>query len=149
MNHTALINTCQRLAQKATLGMNTILRRTLIPPINSTGVISKTGITVTPTPTGVIVESHLPSYAIFTDRGRRAGKRPPVKSLTDWCRRHGMAGKEYAVATNIAKHGTVGKHFTTPLQRMVEMLRKTIPSAIITDLSHRTWTSDIPKTIDM
>lgn len=149
MNRTALINTCQRLAQKATLGMNTILKRTLIPPINATGVISQTGITVTPTPTGVIVQSHLPSYAIFTDRGRRAGKRPPVSSLTAWCRRHGMAGKEYALATSIAKHGTVGNHFTTPLRRMVEMLRKTIPSAVITDLNHKSWTSNIPKEIDL
>lgn len=149
MNRTALYNTCLNLARKATLGMNTILKRTLIPPINSTGIISKTNLTVTATPTGVIVESHFPDYAYFVEHGRRAGKQPPVKSLTDWCRRHGMAGKEYALARNIGRYGTKGKHFLTPLDRMVEMLRKTIPSAVITDMSPRGWFTGIPKTIDM
>lgn len=150
MNITALIKTCRALANKATLGMNTILRRTLIKPINATGIISKTNITVTPTATGCIIESHLPDYAMFVNYGRRAGKRPPIRSLTDWCRRHGMAGKEWAVATNIGKRGTKGKYFVTPLKRMVGLLLATLPKAVITDLIHpKGFTSDLPKTIDL
>lgn len=150
MKLTALINTCQQLARKATAGENAILRRTLIKPINATGIISKTNITVTPTATGCIIESHLPDYAMFVNYGRRAGKRPPIRSLTDWCRRHGMAGKEWAVATNIAKHGTKGKYFVTPLKRMVGMLVATLPKAVITDiLTPKGFTSDLPKTIDL
>lgn len=150
MNITALINTCRALANKATLGMNTILRRTLIKPINATGIISKTNITVTPTATGCIIESHLPDYAIFTDKGRRAGKRPPIKPIKDWCLRHGMKGAEYAVATNIAKYGTKGTGFATPLRRMTAMLLATLPKAIVTDLlTPKGIATDLPKTIDL
>lgn len=149
MNKTALYNTCVNLARKATIGMDTILKRTLIPPINGSGIISKTNLTVTATPTGVTIESHFPDYAYFVEHGRRAGKQPPIRSLTAWCRLHGMAGREFALAKSIAKHGTRGKHFLTPLDRMVEMLRRTIPSAVITDMSPKGWFTGIPKTIDM
>ena len=149
MQHQALLNTCQQLASKATLGMSKILRRSLIPPINGTGIISKLNLTVTATKTGVLIESHFPDYAYFVEHGRKPGKQPPISSLTAWCARHGMRGKEYPLARSIGKHGTTGKHFLTPLQRMVDMLRKTIPSAVIKDMNPKGWITGIPREINI
>ncbi len=149
MKQSALLKTCQSLAKKATIGMTDILRRRLIPPINSTGIISHLNLTVIPTANGCVIESHFPNYAYFVEHGRRPGKQPPISSLTAWCARHGMSGFEYPLARKIAKYGTQGKHFLTPLNRMVDMLVKTMPRAVITDMNPHGWLTGIPKTVSI
>lgn len=123
-----LYNTCQALSQKATKGMNQILSKNLIPPINPTGIISKTGIEVSKSNDNIItIETHFPPYAWFVEHGRKAGTPPPIEPIRKWCELHNLPeGVEWGVRRNIGKRGTKGKNFMLPLTRMLEMLQKTL-----------------------
>jgi hypothetical protein len=122
----ALRNTITALCKKATEGMRRLLTKSLIPPANPSGILSRLNLKQTWTSTSVTIETDFPDYAYYVEHGRRPGKMPPVKNLVEWCKRHGMSGAEFAIAKNIAKRGTKPHHFLTPLDRMVEMLSKTL-----------------------
>lgn len=55
--------------------------------------------------------SDLP-YAIYVDRGRGAGKQPPISALTAWAAAHGIP--VYVLARAIGKRGTKAKPFLQP-----------------------------------
>lgn len=135
-----LYNSCLSLSRKATQGMRTILKRKLIPPTNPRGILSRLELKSKKDKTNQVItlETDFPPYTPYVDEGRKRGKMPPydkTSSLYEWCRRHTYSknGKTYTteqsaflVARKIAKKGTEGKHFLTPINRMVGMLSKAV-----------------------
>lgn len=65
------------------------------------------------------VQVLMPDYAINVDKGRKAGKRPPVKAIMKWMRERKIkVGKgmrkldvAYAIANSIAKDGVKARPF--------------------------------------
>lgn len=122
-----LYNSCVLMSQKATKGMVAILQKTLYPPIRNGGIINHTDISVTKDGQVITIETHFPDYAYFVEYGRRPGKRPPIEPIRDWCYLHNLPeGMEWYIQKQIGKRGTQGKHFLLPLQRMLEMVQKTM-----------------------
>lgn len=138
-----LYNSCVQMSRKATKGMDAILRRRLIPPISPSGIIGSTGLTVTKSGSVVTIETHFPDYAYFVEYGRKAGKKPPIKPIRDWCYVHNIpVGAAYAIAKNIGKYGTDGIHFIEPLQRMLEMLAKTMRQTAVVEMQASYYSVD-------
>lgn len=122
-----LYNTCVALSQKATKGMNQILNKNLIPPANPSGIISQTGLDVSMSGSIITIQTHFPDYAYFVEYGRAAGNPPPIEPIKEWCELHHLPeGVEWAIRWKIGQKGTKGKHFMEPLNRMMEMLQKTL-----------------------
>lgn len=129
-----LYNTCVALSQKATKGMNALLRKSLIPPINPSGIISQTDIDVEKRGAVITIETHFPNYAYFVENGRKPGKMPPVEPIREWCELHHLPeGTEWGLRRKIGAKGTKGHHFLTPLNRMLELLQKTLKTESITE----------------
>lgn len=124
----AIYKTIVQLSLRATQGMQNLLRQGLAQPIDTSGIYSKTNITVTKkSNTTVELHTNFPDYAYFTRYGRRAGKMPPEKPIKDWIAKHNIyEGAVFPIRRKIAKKGTKGVNFTTPLERMVEMIKKTV-----------------------
>lgn len=122
-----LYNSCVQMSRKATKGMDAILRKRLIPPISPSGIIGSTGLTVTKSGSVVTIETHFPDYAYFVEYGRKAGKKPPIKPIRDWCYLHSLPkGVEWHIQAQIGRRGTKATHFLEPLRRMLEMVQKTM-----------------------
>lgn len=122
-----LYKSCVALSLKATKGMNALLRKSLIPPINPTGIISQTDIDVEKKGDVITIESHFPNYTYFVENGRKPGKMPPVEPIREWCELHHLPeGVEWGLRRKIGERGTKGHHFLEPLHRMLEMLQKTL-----------------------
>lgn len=129
-----LYHSCSELSMKATKGMNSILRKTLIPPINPTGIISQTGIDVEKKGSVITIQTHFPDYTWFVENGRKKGNPPPVEPIREWCRLHSLPeGTEWAMRRKIGERGTKGKHFMEPLRRMLEMIQKTLRTISVTE----------------
>lgn len=143
MNSNALYKTCLALAQKATEGMKRILSGKLIPPINTSGLISKLGLKVTENTSSITIETQFPPEAKWVEWGRRPGKRPPASALVDWCKRHGMAGAEFALAKRIGERGIAPRPFTEPLQRMIHLL-----GPVVKEVETKEITNELLKNID-
>lgn len=115
------------MANKATKGMNALLTKRLIPPVNPNGIISKTGISVTKEDAILTISTNFPNYAYFVENGRKAGRKPPIEPIRKWCNLHNLPkGVEWHLQAKIGKEGTKGKHFLLPLDRMLEMVYKTL-----------------------
>lgn len=147
MIYDALLNTCQQLAKKAAEGMKRILSKTLYKPINKAGIYSKTDLDVNGDGKVITIKTHLPNYAYWVEHGRRPGRAPNPANLKDWCLRHmkhpseaGAKSFSYALAKKIAKRGTEGKHFLTPIDRMLEMLRRVVPTTATKEIQHTIYT---------
>lgn len=127
MNKTeALEKTIRALADKATKGMQTLLSRQLIPPINPRGLTSNCNLIVNRMGSVITVESHFPDYAAYVQFGRRPGKMPPEKPIADWVRMHNIAPDAvFPIRKKIAREGTKPKPFTEPLRRMINLVEKT------------------------
>ena len=122
-----LYNSCVLMSQKATKGMNSILQKNLIKPINPNGIIKDTNISVTKNGQVITIETHFPAYAYFVEYGRAKGKNPPIQPIKEWCRIKNLPdGMEWYIQKQIGKRGTKGKHFLEPLKRMLEMVNKTL-----------------------
>lgn len=122
-----LYNSCVLMSQKATKGMNSILQKNLIKPINPNGIIKDTNISVTKNGQVITIETHFPPYAYFVEYGRAKGKRPPIEPIREWCYLHNLPqGAEWGLQKKIGLLGTKPKHFLEPLQRMLEMVQKTM-----------------------
>lgn len=122
-----LYNSCVQMSRKATKGMDAILRKRLVPPISPSGIIGSTGLTVTKKGSVVTIETHFPDYAYFVEYGRKAGKKPPIKPIRDWCYLHNLPkGVEWHIQAQIGRRGTKATHFLEPLRRMLEMVQKTM-----------------------
>lgn len=124
----ALYNTIVQLSLRATQGMQSLLQKGLCQPIDPSGIYSKTNITVTrKSDTLIELHTNFPPYAYFTRYGRRAGKMPPDKPIRDWVLKHNIAeAAVFPIRRKIGREGTKGVNFTTPLERMIEMIRKTV-----------------------
>lgn len=72
------------------------------------------------------------NYFKYIDKGRDAGKRPPVKVILDWIKRKRIKVPKdmtamsfaFAVASSIAEKGVKGKDLTNPIQRITKNLIK-------------------------
>lgn len=65
-------------------------------------------------------------YAIFVEKGRRAGKRPPIAPIKKWARiKLGNEGAAFAIASKIGRKGTKPQPFMLPaLEKNKEKVRK-------------------------
>lgn len=124
----ALFNTISHLAIKAQKGMQSLLLQKLAQPVDRGGIFSKCGLDVVRKGNAIIeVTTNFPDYAYFTRYGRRAGKMPPEKPIADWVRKHNISEAAiFPIRRKIGREGTKGADFTTPLFRMVEMIKKTV-----------------------
>lgn len=146
--YNTILNTCQQMAKKASQGMKKLLKKNLFPPTNNSGIISKTDLTVTGNGKVISIQTHFPDYTYWVEYGRGPGKMPPKGTLIDWCRRHPDAAhperkpeiSAYLIGRKMAKegskwwreHGKYGEgRFLTPLNRMIEMLTKTLAVPVI------------------
>lgn len=125
------------MSQKATKGMKNILEKNLIPPINfADGIINKTDISVTKTSDTVIsIKTNFPDYVYWVEYGRDPGKKPPIEPIRKWCYLHNLPdGMEWYMQKKIGAKGTKGKHFLEPLNRMLEMIMKTMKEVASVEL---------------
>ena len=128
-----LETTIRALANKATQSMTGILSRSLTKPIDSGGIINRLGITVTRQGDLITAETDFPSYAYWVDKGRGKGKMPPEQPIKDWVKKHNIAESAvFPIRRKIGREGTQATNFTTPLLRMVEMIRKTVSVEAVT-----------------
>lgn len=145
----ALINSLTAMSNKVSQQMRYQIQRNVIKPMNPNGIITKTNITVDKkSDTLINVHSNLPNYAFFADYGRKAGRMPPWGKgtpLYDWSRRHpwtdpktgkpvSAESSSYLLARKIGKKGNkrdYGIYLT--LYRLVHLIEKTIPDAVITE----------------
>lgn len=56
-----------------------------------------------------------PDYTWFMLFGRGPGKMPPIEPIAGWCAKMGIDVSPWAIAKSIAKKGTKGNNFLTPL----------------------------------
>lgn len=74
---------------------------------------------------GITVESKLPDYAIFVDKGRGPGKQPPLINIINWCKRKGI-NEDFAfpIARNIGERGLPPTNFLDPLRDFKELIEE-------------------------
>lgn len=129
----ALLNSITQLCNKATKGMVSIMNKSFASPVNPSGIISDTGFNITTSGNIITIETEFPDYAFWANRGRGTGKMPPDEPIRDWVKRHNISEDAvYPIRKVMAKKGSkrfrdnnpVG--FTTPLERMLEMIGKTL-----------------------
>lgn len=153
MAQTPLIDTLQRsieaLAAKASQSMKNILNRSLAKPIDPSGLISKCELTVTRKSNTIIeVSTDFPQYAYWANRGRGTGLIPPDKPIRDWVKAHNISEDAvFPIRRKMAQEGS--KRFRennpvgmfTPLERMIEMIKKTISVDAVTIMQHQIYTN--------
>lgn len=130
----ALYNTILKLTGKASVGMESILKKTLTPPPSPEGIMSKLKMKVDRHDPIITIETQFPEYAYYTEHGRGEGKMPPYEPIRDWVERHwsvigrgdsNIESVTYLIRRKIGREGTQGKGFALPLNRMIEMITKT------------------------
>lgn len=65
------------------------------------------------------VETKLPDYAIYVDKGRRPGKRPPLRAIVQWMKEKKInkpIGFAYYVQKKIGEEGIPATNFTRPMK---------------------------------
>lgn len=122
----ALEKSIRAIADKASLGMQSLLSKSLSRPIDSNGIIGHTDLKITRTGSVITIETQFPSYAHFVQNGRKPGKMPPDKPIRDWVKKHNInEDAVFPIRRKIGKEGTKPKPFIEPLRRMIEMVTKT------------------------
>ena len=82
-----------------------ILQRTISQEKPNSNWIRETEIFID----GHSIRIQAPGYTVYMNKGRRAGKRPPMDAIKSWLKEKGMAESLYwAVSTKIAREGTTG-----------------------------------------
>lgn len=139
----ALKNTIDALCRKATEGMRRLLSRSLIPPIDPSGIMSHLELKRTVTNDSIIIETDFPDYAYYVEHGRGPGKQPPAQNLYEWCYKHMQGPTEkgaktfsFLLARKIGREGTKPQPFLLPLQRMIELLSRTMEVSIAKDIEN-------------
>lgn len=56
-----------------------------------------------------------PEYTRFMLYGRGPGKMPPIEPIAGWCAKQGIDISPWAIAKSIAKKGTKGNDFLSPV----------------------------------
>lgn len=141
MNLKATKNTVEKLCLKATEGMRRLLSKSLKQPIDPSGIMSNLELKRTVTDDSITIETDFPDYAYYIEHGRRPGKRPPANNLYEWCYKHMKSPSEkgaktfsFLLARKIGREGTKPQPFLLPLQRMIELLSKTLTVSVINDI---------------
>lgn len=131
--HSAILNSLQRMSEKATKGMMSILKNGLFPPADPNGLMSETDIDINDHGDIIELATHLPVYAYWAKWGRGTGKMPPDEPIREWVKKHNIS--EEAVFPIRKKMSLEGSkrfrdknplNFDLPLVRMVEMIEKTL-----------------------
>ena len=78
---------------------------------------------------------HTPAYTHFMLYGRKPGKMPPLEPIKSWMEEKGLEGSAWAIRAHIAKFGTTGNDFLTPVlgqvkENIVKKIQTTISNAI-------------------
>ena len=78
---------------------------------------------------------HTPAYTNFMLFGRGPGKMPPLEPIKSWMEAKGLEGSVWAIRAHIAKFGTPGNDFLTPVlgqvkENIVEKIQTTISNSI-------------------
>ena len=77
----------------------------------------------------------MPEYGLYTDSGRKAGKRPSVEVLKPWAQRKNIPFSAlFAIAKSIGDNGTEGKDFLKYFFEDDERLMTAINDAICDDI---------------
>lgn len=129
----AILNSVTLLTQKATAGMVSIMNKSFASPINPNGIISRTGFKITENQNIITVETQFPDYAYWANNGRGTGKMPPTAPILDWVKKHNISEDAvFPIRRKMAEEGSKRRrennpvNFTTPLDRMLEMMNKTL-----------------------
>ena len=86
-------------------------------------------------PTAIL---HTPAYTNFMLFGRGPGRMPPLEPIKSWMEEKGLEGSAWAIRAHIAKFGTTGNDFLTPvLGQVKENLVQKIQTAISTAISSK------------
>ena len=78
---------------------------------------------------------HTPAYTNFMLYGRKPGRLPPLEPIESWMKAKGLEGSAWAIRTHIAKFGTTGNDFLTPVlgqvrENIVQKIQTAISNAI-------------------
>ena len=78
---------------------------------------------------------HTPAYTNFMLYGRKPGKMPPLEPIKSWMEEKGLEGSAWAIRAHIAKFGTPGNDFLTPVlgqvkENIVKKIQKSISNAL-------------------
>lgn len=126
-----LKNTIEQICIKTSANMRGLLSKNLAVPISPDGIISKTGLIITETDNSIKIETQLPDYAIFVEKGRRPGKMPPDAPIRDWVKKHNISEDAvFPIRRKIGKEGIEPRPFASePLRRMVELIKNACMSS--------------------
>lgn len=91
------------------------------------GYIGRFPSTLRTTVTGTTIQFWSARYGWFMLHGRGAGKQPPIDAIRDWISRYNIPRNEWAVARKIAREGTKGNNFLSPIvPELIDMVSKEI-----------------------
>jgi len=98
--------------------------------LDGSNLAKRTEIEVKPSIEGFAVSVTAPDYIQYVDKGRKAGKRPPIKDILDWIKEKniplsgGMTQEQlaFAISNSIGKYGTRGKLFLDKLQDEMRLI---------------------------
>lgn len=94
---------------------------------NAQGYIGRFPSTLRTTITNTTIQFWSAQYVWFMLHGRDAGKMPPIAAIRDWIDRYNIPRNEWAVAKKIARDGTTGNNFLSPIvPELVDMIGKEI-----------------------
>ena len=94
---------------------------------NAQGYIGRFPSTLRTTITNTTIQFWSAQYGWFMLHGRNAGKMPPIAAIRDWIDRYNIPRNEWAVAKKIARDGTTGNNFLSPIvPELVDMIGKEI-----------------------
>ena len=81
---------------------------------------------------------HTPAYTNFMLYGRKPGRMPPLTPIKSWMEEKGLEGSAWAIRAHIAKFGTTGNDFLTPvLGQVKENIAKKIQTTISNAISSK------------
>ena len=102
-------------------------------------IYNKLKIIVTTKENSLTIETNLPDYAIFVDKGRRPGKQPPIKNIIAWCKSKGIPKTAaFPIARKIGERGLKGTNFLSPLRKLETLiadLKKNSENFVVKDIN--------------
>ena len=78
---------------------------------------------------------HTPAYTNFLLFGRKPGRMPPLEPIKSWMEEKGLEGSAWAIRAHIAKFGTTGNDFLSPVlgqvrESLIQKIQTTISNTI-------------------
>lgn len=120
-----LLLSLMQITSKTSESMRQNLSHTLSAPASQNGILSKLGLSVTTNGENIVIQSNLPDYAIYVEKGRGPGKMPPQGVLVPWLKLHGIdEAAEFPIRRKIAKQGTKPHPFLNPLTKLVSKIKR-------------------------